>query len=49
MRFVPQLVATLAMGAILGAIAEPVKKIAADMLPSNLQYADTLVKKDGKY
>jgi hypothetical protein len=48
MRFVPQLVATLAMGAILGAMAAPVKKI-DEMLPSDLQYADTRVERDSKH
>jgi hypothetical protein len=49
MRFVPQLIATLAMSAFLGAMAAPVNpKTETDMMPSDLQYAGMRVEREGK-
>jgi hypothetical protein len=49
MRFVAPLVSTLALGTILGVIAAPVlPKVEADMVPSDLQYADTLIEREDK-
>lgn len=49
MRFVPQLLATLALGTVLGAIGAPVNpKVDTDMLPSDLAYADAFTYREGQ-